>query len=106
MNQMNGRKVLQEQAHGRGKNNQRARYHESFRRWFENLIAMNEQTNAMIGTELLETAAKLGLVAVIALSVVGDLSASSAPAEATSSFDGSNTAPKATGSSCGEPDPQ
>jgi hypothetical protein len=67
---------------------------------------MNEQTNAMIGTELLETAAKLGLVAVIALSVVGDLPASSAPAEATSSFDGSNTAPKATGSSCGKPDPQ
>jgi len=65
-----------------------------------------EQTNAMIGRELLETAAKFGLVAVIALSVVGDLSASSAPAEATSSFDGSNTAPKATDSSCGEPDPQ
>ena len=103
---MNGRKVLQEQPMDEEKNNQRARYHESFRRWFENLIAMNEQTNAMIGTELLETAAKLGLVAVIALSVVGDLSASSAPAEATSSFDGSNTAPKATDSSCGEPDPQ
>jgi len=67
---------------------------------------MNEQTNAMIGRELLETAAKLGLVALIALSVVGDLSTSSAPAEATSSFDGSNTAPKATDSSCGEPDPQ
>jgi len=67
---------------------------------------MNKQTNAMIGRELLKTAAKFGLVAVIALSVVGDLSASSAPAEATSSFDGSNTAPKATDSSCGEPDPQ
>ena len=49
----------------------------------------------MIGRELLKTAAKFGLVAVIALSVVGDLFASSAPAEATSSFDGSNTAPKA-----------
>src|SRR6266850_6197152 len=56
---------------------------------------MNEQTNAMIGRELLETAAKLGLVALIALLVVGDLSASSAPAETTSSSDGSNTAPKA-----------
>jgi len=67
---------------------------------------MNEQTNAMIGRELRKTAAKFGLVAVIALSVVGDLSASSAPAEATSSFDGSNAAPKATDSSCGEPDPQ
>ena len=66
---------------------------------------MNELTNTMIGRELLK-AAKLGLVAVIALSVVGDLSASSAPAEATSSFDGSNTAPKATDSSCGESDPQ
>ena len=54
-----------------------------------------EQTNAMIGRELLETAAKFGLVAGIALSVVGDLSASSAPAETTSSSDGSNTAPKA-----------
>jgi putative intracellular protease/amidase/YHS domain-containing protein len=54
-----------------------------------------EQTNAMIGRELLKTAAKFGLVAVIALSLIGDLSASSAPAEATSSFDGSNTAPKA-----------
>ncbi|PYL44297.1 MAG: hypothetical protein DME29_04820 [Verrucomicrobia bacterium] len=67
---------------------------------------MNEQTNAMIGRELLKTAAKFGLVVVIALSVVADLSASSAPAEATSSFDGSNTAPKANDSSCGEPDPQ
>ena len=66
---------------------------------------MNEQTNAMIGRELLKTAAKFGLVVVIALSVVADLSASSAPAEATSSF-GSNTAPKANDSSCGEPDPQ
>ena len=54
-----------------------------------------EQTNAMIGRELLKTAAKFGLVAVIALSLVGDLSASSAPTEATSSFDGSNKAPKA-----------
>lgn len=54
---------------------------------------MTEQTNAMIGRELLKTAAKFGLVAVIALSVVGDLSAGSAPAEATGSFDGSNTAP-------------
>ena len=67
---------------------------------------MNEQTNAMIGRELLKTAAKFGLVVVIALSVVADLSASSAPAEATSSFDGSITAPKANDSSCGEPDPQ
>src|SRR5260370_29236795 len=80
--------------------------HESLLRWSENLNAMNEQTNAMIGRELLKTAAKFGLVAVNALSVVGDLSASSAPAEATSSFDGSNTAPKATDPSCGEPDPQ
>jgi len=88
------------------KNNQRSRYHESFRPWSGNLNAMNKQTNAMIGRELLETAAKLGLVAMIALSVVGDLSASSAPAETTSSSDGSNTAPKATDSSCGEPDPQ
>jgi len=35
---------------------------------------MNEQTNAMIGRELLKTAAKFGLVVVIALSVVADLS--------------------------------
>ena len=56
---------------------------------------MNEQINAMIGRELLKAAAKFGLVAVIALSVFGDLFASSAPAEATSSFDGSNKAPKA-----------
>src|SRR5205814_8303304 len=63
MNEMNGSKFLQEQAHGRGKNNQRARYHESFRRWSENLIAMNEQRKAMIGRELLERAAKLGVVA-------------------------------------------
>jgi hypothetical protein len=55
---------------------------------------MNEQTNALIGRKLLKTAAKFGLAAVIALSVVGDLSASSAPAEATGSSDGSNTAPK------------
>jgi len=49
----------------------------------------------MIGRELLKTAAKFGWVAVIALSVVGDLSASSVPAEATSNFDGGNKAPKA-----------
>src|SRR6266550_6359775 len=54
---------------------------------------MTEQMNAMIGRELLKAAAKFGLVAVIALSVFGDLFASSAPAEPTSSFDGSNTAP-------------
>src|SRR5437868_13187722 len=56
---------------------------------------MNEQRKAMIGRELLERAAKLGLVAMIALSVVGDLSAGSAAAETTSSSDNSNTAPKA-----------
>ena len=103
MNEMNGRKVLQEQALGRGKNNQRAI--DIMKAFFAGPRTY-EQTNAMIGRELLKTAAKFGLVAVIALSVVGDLSAGSAPTEATSSFDGSNTAPKATDSSCGEPDPQ
>jgi len=53
---------------------------------------MNEQTNALNGREPLKTAAKIGLVAAMALSVVGELSASSGPAETTSSSHGSKEA--------------
>src|SRR6202140_4534110 len=56
---------------------------------------MNERTNAMNRTELLKTAAKFGLMTVIALSAFGELSASSGPVEATSASDGNKPAIKA-----------
>jgi transcriptional regulator GlxA family with amidase domain len=42
---------------------------------------MNERTNMMKGRELLKTAAEFGLMAAIALSAIGDLSASPSPFE-------------------------
>src|SRR6267143_1875353 len=56
---------------------------------------MNERTNAMNGTELLKTAAEFGLMAAIALSAMGELSASPRPVEATSGSDGNKPAVKA-----------
>jgi putative intracellular protease/amidase/YHS domain-containing protein len=56
---------------------------------------MIEQTNATIGRELLKTAAKFGLMAAMALSGIGELSASSGPGEATSGSDGNKPAVKA-----------
>jgi hypothetical protein len=53
---------------------------------------MIEQTNAMIGRELLKTAAKFGLMAAMALSGSGELSASSGPGEATSGSEGNKPA--------------
>src|SRR6266566_5954344 len=53
---------------------------------------MIEQTNAMIGRELLKTAAKFGLMAAMALSGIGELSASSGPDEGTSGSDGNKPA--------------
>jgi YHS domain-containing protein/putative intracellular protease/amidase len=55
---------------------------------------MNERTNTINGTELLKTAAKFGLMAAIALSAIGELSASSRPAEATGNSDGNKQAVK------------
>jgi putative intracellular protease/amidase/YHS domain-containing protein len=56
---------------------------------------MNERTNTTNGTKLLKTAAEFGLMAAIALSAIGDLSASSRPVEATSGSDGNKPAVKA-----------
>jgi hypothetical protein len=56
---------------------------------------MNEQANAMNGRELLKRAVKIGLIAAMALAVIGELSASSGPVEATSSSDGSKGGVKA-----------
>jgi len=56
---------------------------------------MNERTNTTNGTELLKTAAEFGLMAAIALSAIGELSASSRPVEATSASDGNKPAVKA-----------
>jgi YHS domain-containing protein/putative intracellular protease/amidase len=53
---------------------------------------MNERTNTMHGRKLLKTAAGFGLIAAIALSAIGELSASSGPVEATSSPDGNKPA--------------
>src|SRR5258707_2998277 len=53
---------------------------------------MIEQTNAMLGRELLKTAAKFGLMAAMALSGIGELSASSGPDEGTSGSDGNKPA--------------
>ncbi len=53
---------------------------------------MIEQTNAMLGRELLKTAAKFGLMAAMALSGIGELSASSGPDEGTSGSGGSKPA--------------
>jgi len=56
---------------------------------------MNERTNTINGTGLLKTAAEFGLMAAFALSVIGELSASSRPAEATRASDGNKPAVKA-----------
>jgi transcriptional regulator GlxA family with amidase domain len=56
---------------------------------------MNRQTNALNRREALKTAAKIGLIAAMALSVVGELSASSSPAETTSSSGGNKEVVKA-----------
>jgi transcriptional regulator GlxA family with amidase domain len=56
---------------------------------------MNERTNTINGTELLKTAAEFGLIAAIALSAIGELSASSRPVEATRASDGNKPAVKA-----------
>jgi putative intracellular protease/amidase/YHS domain-containing protein len=56
---------------------------------------MNERTNTINGTELLKTAAEFGLMAAIALSAIGELSASSRPVEATRASDGNKPAVKA-----------
>jgi putative intracellular protease/amidase/YHS domain-containing protein len=56
---------------------------------------MNGRTNTMNGKELLKTAARFGLITAIAFSVIGELSASSDPVEATSGSDGNKSAVKA-----------
>ena len=56
---------------------------------------MNKRTNTMNRTKLLKTAAEFGLMAAIALSAIGELSASSGPVEATSASDGNKPAVKA-----------
>ena len=56
---------------------------------------MNERTNTTNGRGFLKTAAEFGLMAVIALSAFGKLSASSGPVEATSASDGNKPAAKA-----------
>jgi transcriptional regulator GlxA family with amidase domain len=56
---------------------------------------MNKITNAMNRTELLKTAAEFGLMAAIALSAIGELSASSGPIEAANASDGNKPAVKA-----------
>src|SRR6266404_1189532 len=56
---------------------------------------MNERTNMTNGTELLKTAAEFGLMAAIALSAIGELSASSGPVEATSASGDNKQAGKA-----------
>src|SRR5260370_4516622 len=56
---------------------------------------MNERTNAMNRTKILKTAAEFGLMAAIALSAIGELSASSGQVEATSASDGNKPAVKA-----------
>jgi putative intracellular protease/amidase/YHS domain-containing protein len=56
---------------------------------------MNERTNTMNRTRLLKTAAEFALTAAIALSAIGELSASSGPVEATSASDGNKPAVKA-----------
>ena len=55
---------------------------------------MNERTNTMNGKRLLQTAAEFGLIAAIALSAIGELSASSSPVEATTGPDGNKPAVK------------
>ena len=55
---------------------------------------MNERTNTTNGRRLLKTAAEFGLMAAIALSAIGELSASSSPVEANAS-DGNKPAIKA-----------
>src|ERR1700682_2628270 len=55
---------------------------------------MNQRTNKMTGRELLKTAAKFGLMAAMALSAIGELSASSGPSEAPSSPDTNKPAVK------------
>ncbi len=56
---------------------------------------MDERITTINGTELLKTAAEFGLMAAIALSAIGELSASSGPVEATSASDGNKPAVKA-----------
>jgi putative intracellular protease/amidase len=56
---------------------------------------MNKRTNTTNGRRLLKTAAEFGLMAAIALSAIGELSASSGPVEATSASDGNKPAIKA-----------
>ena len=56
---------------------------------------MNERTNTMNRTRLLKTAAEFALTAAIALSAIGELSASSGPVEATSASNANKPAVKA-----------
>jgi len=58
---------------------------------------MNEPTNTMNGRRSLKTAADFGLIMAIALSAIGELSASSGPVEATASPDGNKPAVKVSG---------
>jgi putative intracellular protease/amidase/YHS domain-containing protein len=55
---------------------------------------MNERTNTLNGRELLKTAAEFGLMAAIALSAVGKLSANSSPFETPSGSDANKAAVK------------
>src|SRR6266481_1936939 len=48
------------------------------------LALMNAQTNSMNGRDLINSAARFGLIAALALFVIGQLVASAAPAEANS----------------------
>jgi putative intracellular protease/amidase/YHS domain-containing protein len=56
---------------------------------------MNEQTNTTNGRRLLKIVAEFGVMAAIALSATGELSASSGPVEATNASDGNKPAVKA-----------
>src|SRR6266576_947920 len=56
---------------------------------------MNERTNTTNGRRLLKTAAEFGVMAAIALSAIGELSASSGPVEATNASDGNKPAANA-----------
>jgi putative intracellular protease/amidase/YHS domain-containing protein len=56
---------------------------------------MNEQTHKLNGKELLKTAVRFGFIAAIVLSVIGELFATGAPAEATSSSEGNKSVIKA-----------
>src|SRR5437868_3140329 len=58
----------------------------------EKLLVMNDRINMLNGRRLLKRTARFGLIAGIAFSVVGELSASSDPVRATSALEPSKAA--------------